>query len=64
MDSNPITAPKRPDLSGILWWAAVVLYTIFALTILSAAIPLNLGSALWQLQLSDVLIRETLENQA
>jgi hypothetical protein len=59
MVSNPITAPKRPDLAGILWWAAVALYTLFALTILSAAIPLNLGSALWQLQLSDVLISQS-----
>jgi hypothetical protein len=59
MVSDLITAPKRPQLAGILWWAAIALYTIFTLTILSAAIPLNLGSALWQLQLSDVLISQS-----
>lgn len=59
MASNPINSPKTPPLAGILWWASVALYTIFGLTILSVAIPLNLGSALWQLQLSDVLISQS-----
>ncbi len=59
MTSQPISSLKRPQLAGILWWAAIALFTIFALTILSAAIPLNLGSALWQLQLSDVIISQS-----
>jgi hypothetical protein len=32
---------------------------MFGLTILSGAIPLNLGSALWQLQLIDVIISQS-----
>ena len=59
MVSNSGTAPTRTPLAGILWWASVALFTIFGLTILSAAIPLNLGSALWQLQLIDVLISQS-----
>ena len=59
MTGKLIPAPKRPQLAGILWWAAIALYSIFVLTILSAAIPLNLGSALWQLQISDVIISQS-----
>lgn len=59
MTSNPVTLPKGPQLAGILWWASIALFTIFTLTILSAAIPLNLGSAIWQLQLSDVIISQS-----
>lgn len=59
MASNPTTGPNVPHLASLLWWASVTLYTIFALTILSAAIPLSLGSALWQLQLSDVIISQS-----
>jgi hypothetical protein len=59
MAGNPTTTQSRPQLAGILWWAAVALFSIFTLTILGAAIPLNLGSPLWQLQLSDVLISQS-----
>ena len=59
MVSNSSTAPPRTPLAGILWWASVALFTMFGLTILSGAIPLNLGSALWQLQLIDVIISQS-----
>ena len=59
MASNPIIVQNRPQLAGILWWASVALFSIFVLTILSAAIPLNPGSPLWQLQISDVLISQS-----
>ena len=59
MTSNPTTAPTYPQIVSLLWWTSVVLYTIFILTILSAAIPLGLGSGLWQLQVSEVIISQS-----